>query len=149
MIPENQGSIVAQVRLQATPQACRRFAVTLLLGLPLAGLVWLLLLRVTTDRWVWPVPIGFCSVALVLGSSALVAPAWARWLYLGWHVVTRAIEKALTWVVLAIVFWLVITPVGWVRRRRDVAFQGGRSAAKSYWREMPPVKDPARYYRQF
>lgn len=149
MIPENQGSVVAQVRLQATPRACRRFAVTLLLGLPVAGLAWLLLVRLTSDRWVWPVLIGFCAAALLLGGSALLAPTWARWFYIGWHAVTRVIELALTWVLLALVFWLVITPVGLVRRGRASPFKRFMPRAKSYWQNTPPVKDPARYYRQF
>ena len=148
MIPDHEASLVSQVRAAATPAACRRFAVTLLVALPLAGCVWLLLLRFTTDRWVWPVLPGFVAAALLLGVSALLAPGWARRLYIGWHTVTRAIELALTWVVLALVFWLVITPVGLVRRRKGGVFKpvpGG----KSCWQDVPPVKDPSRYYRQF
>lgn len=149
MIPDHEGSLVSQVRAQATPAACRRFGFTLLLGLPLAGLVWLLVLRFSAGRWVWPVFVGFVAAALLLGVSALLAPGWARRLYIGWHTVTRLIETALTWFVLALVFWLAITPVGWLRRRRDSAFRAGRNGAKSYWQEVPPVKDQGRYYRQF
>ncbi len=149
MIPEHEGSLVSQVRAQATPVACRRFGFTLLLGLPLAGLVWLLLLRFTTGGWVWQVFAGFFAAALLLGVSVLLAPGWARQLYIGWHTVTRLIETALTWFVLAVVFWLAITPVGWLRRRRDSAFSANRNGTKSYWRDVPSVKDPGRYYRQF
>jgi hypothetical protein len=149
VIPENQGSVVAQLRAQATPAACRRFAVTLLVGLPLAGCVWLLLLRFATDRWAWAVLYGFVAAALLLGVSALLAPGWARHLYIAWHTVTRLIELALTWVLLALVFWLVITPVGLVRRGRHAAFRRAVPGAKSLWQDVPPVKDPARYYRQF
>ncbi len=149
MIPENQGSVVTQVRAQATPAACRRFAITLLIGLPLAGCVWLLLLRFTSDRWMWPVLHGFVVAGLLLGVSALLAPGWARPLYIAWHTVTRLIELALTWVLLALVFWLVITPVGLLRRGRHFAFRRPSSDAKSCWQDVPPVKDPSRYYRQF
>jgi len=150
MIPDREDSLVSQVRAAATPEACRKFGLTLLGGLPVAGLVWLLLLRLKTGRWVWPVAEGFALAGVVLGLSVLLIPAWARIFYVGWHLAARAIERALTWVVLAVVFVLVITPAGWIRRRRrDSAFLGGRSDAKSYWQEMPPVKDPGRYYRQF
>ena len=148
MIPDHEGSLVSQVRAQATPAACRRFAFTLLIGLPLAGFIWLLRLRFTTGGWIWPVQLGLALAALVLGGSALVFPGWARRLYIGWHTVTRAIELALTWVLLALVFWLVITPVGLVRRRKGGVFKpvpGG----KSCWQDVPSVKDPSRYYRQF
>lgn len=150
MIPDREEALVRQVRAAATPAACRRFGFTLLGGLPVAGLIWLLMLRLKTGRWVWPVAEGFALVGVVLGVSVLLFPAWARMLYVGWHVVTRLIERALTWVVLALVFGLVITPAGWLRRRRgDPAFQGGRSGAETHWREMRPVKDPGRYYRQY
>lgn len=149
MIPDHEGSLVSQVRAAATPAACRRFAVTLLVGLPLAGCVWLLLLRLMSGGWVWSVVIGFAAAAVALGGSALLAPGWARRLYIGWHTVTRLIELGLTWILLALVFWLVITPVGLVRRGRHTAFRRAAPGTKSCWQDVPPVKDPSRYYRQF
>lgn len=149
MVPEKQGAVVALVRAQATPGACRRFGVTLLVGLPLAGLVWLLVLRLTADRWVWPVLIGFAVAAVSFGGSALLAPAWGRQLYIGWHTVARLIELALTWFLLAVVYWLVITPVGLLRRGRHPSFRRPASEVESCWQKVPPVNDPARYYRQF
>ncbi len=149
MIPDREDSLISQVRAAATPAACRKFGFTLLAGLPVAGLVWLLILRLKTERWVWPVAEGFALAGVGLGLSVLLVPAWARVFYVGWHVATRLIERALTWVVLAIVFGLVITPAGWLRRRRDSVFGLRRGAKASYWQELPPVKDPGRYYRQF
>lgn len=147
MIPDHEGSLYSQVRAQATPAACRRFGFTLLLGLPLAGLVWLLVLRFSAGRWVWPVFAGFVAAALLLGLSALLAPDWARRLYIGWHTVTRTIETALTWLLLSLLFWLVLMPVGWIRRWKASPFKS--VPGKSYWQEVPPVNDPSRYYRQF
>lgn len=150
MIPDHEGSLVSQVRAQATPAACRRFAFTLLVGLPLAGFVWLLLLRITTGGWIWSVPLGFVLAAFVLGGSALAAPDWGRRLYIGWHAVVRTIERGLTGVLLFIFFWFVVTPIGLVRRRRSSGFlRGPMPGRKSYWQEVPPVKDPSRYYRQY
>lgn len=150
MIPDHEDSLVSQIRAQATPAACRRFGVTLLTGLPLAGFLWLLLLRFKTDHWAWPVMGGFALAGLVLGLSVLLTQGWARRLYLGWHLAARFIEKALTWVLLLLVFWIVITPAGLLRRRRQAGFfRGPVAGQKSYWQEVPPVKDPSRYYRQF
>jgi hypothetical protein len=150
MIPDREDSLVSQVRAAATPAACRRFGFLLLGGLPAAGFLWLLLLRLKTGGWVWPVVYGFALAGVILGASVLLAPGWGRRLYLGWHVVTRSIEQALTWLVLALVFWLVITPVGLIRRRRRGSFRAGPVPdEKSCWQEVPPVEDPARYYRQF
>jgi hypothetical protein len=140
---------LVRIREAATPAACRRFGLTLLGGLPLAGFIWVLLLRFSTGQWLWSVEFGFCIAALLLGGGTLVSPGLGRRIYIGWHAVTRAIELGLTWVLLRVVFWLVITPVGLVRRRKSSYFRGPVPGRKSYWQEVPPVKDPARYYRQF
>jgi hypothetical protein len=143
-------SLLAKIRHEATPAACRRFGTTLLGGLPAAGFVWVLILRFSTGQWIWAVEFGFCLAALVLGGGTLAFSALGRWVYIGWHVVVRAIELGLTWVLLFILFWLVITPVGFLRRRGTSGFQRGPAPGKkSYWQEVPPVKDPSRYYRQF
>jgi hypothetical protein len=150
MMPDHEDSLLGRVGTQATPPACRRFGFMLLGGLPVAGLIWLLLVRFKTGGWVWPVSYGFALAGLILGVSALLAPGWARRLYIGWHMVTGAFEKALTWVVLALVFWLVITPVGLFRRRRAGSFRSSPVLRKkSCWQEPPPVEDLSRYYRQF
>lgn len=150
MIPDDRTSILAQLRADATPPACRRFAFTLLAALPAAGLVWLVILRWTAERWVWSVPVGFVAAAGALAIPALVHAPWARCLHVGWHAVTRTIELLLTWLLLAIVFWLVVTPVGIVRRRKSGAFRPRPvPGTKSYWHDVPPVNDPARYYRQY
>lgn len=150
MIPDYEESLLSQVRAQATPPVCRRFGFMLLGGLPVAGLIWLLLLRFKTGGWIWPVAHGFALAGLILGISVLLAPGWARRLYIGWHTGTRIIEQALTWAVLALVFWLVIAPVGLFRRRLAGNFRSGPvPGKKSCWQELPPVEDPSRYYRQF
>ncbi len=150
MLPDREDSILQQVRAAATPPACRRFGFMLLGGLPVAGVLWLLLLRLKTGGWAWPVLAGFVLAGLVLGTSVLLVPAWARIIYIGWHAATRTIEQVLTWLVLALVFWLVITPVGLLRRNRPGVFRRAPARRQdSYWQEVPPVKDPARYYRQF
>jgi hypothetical protein len=142
-------SLLSQVRDGATPAACRKFGLTLLGGLPLAGFIWVLMLRFLTGRWIWSVEFGFCVAALLLGGGTLVSAGWARRVYIGWHAATRTIELGLTWVLLFVLFWLVITPVGLVRRRAGGFMRGPLTGRKSYWQEVPPVKDPARYYRQF
>lgn len=142
-------SFLSRIRDDATSAACRRFGLTLLGGLPLAGFIWVLMLRFSTGRWVWSVEFGFCVAALLLGGGALVSGSWARRVYIGWHAVTRTIEQGLTWLLLFVLFWVVITPAGMVRRRSSGFARGPVAGRKSYWQDVPPVEDPARYYRQF
>lgn len=149
MIETHDEPFWIEVRRNATLAACRKFGVTLLLGLPVAGLVWLLLLRATKGQWIPAVPAGFAIVAILLGGSIALRPAAGRWPYIIWHVVVRAIELALTWVLLLVLFYGVIFPIGLFRRRGDGPFRGPQAGQKTYWQDVPPVKDPRRYYRQF
>jgi len=143
------GSFLARIRDDATPAACRKFGLTLLSGLPLAGFTWVLMLRYSTGRWLWSVEFGFCIAALLLGGGALVSRGWGRRIYIGWHAVIRTIELGLTWLLLFVLFWVIITPAGMARRRSTGFVRGPVPGRKSYWQDVPPVKDPARYYRQF
>jgi hypothetical protein len=138
-----------EIRRNATVAACRKFGLTLLLGLPVAGVVWLLLLRATKGHWVPGVPVGFAVAAVLLGGSIALWPTAGRGPYIVWHVVVRAIELALTWLLLLVLFYLVIFPIGLLRRRGAGPFRGPQPGQKTYWQDVPPVKDPRRYYRQF
>ena len=138
-----------EIRRQATVAACRRFGLTLVVGLPLAGVVWLLLLRGLKGEWIPAVAVGFAVAAVVVGGPVALWPARGRILYVAWHTVVRAVELALTWFLLSVLFYLVIFPIGLVRRWRSTAFRGPRREQETYWQAVPPVKDPRRYYRQF
>jgi hypothetical protein len=54
-------------------------------------------------------------------------------------------------VVLAALYYGLITPIGWLLRWRghDPMQRGARSRADSYWHPRPPAPPPARYFRQY
>ena len=88
-----------------------------------------------------------------IGSAgmAIARPEALRWPFVGLSLVTWPIGLAVSWVVLAVLYYLVITPVGLVMRlfgRDALARQFDRFAA-TYWTERRPVEDPGRYFRQY
>ena len=105
----------------------RRFGVVVLLvagALSLAGL-W---------RGHIGAALGFAGLVLVGGSLAL-APEKLRPVHRAWMAAARLVSRGVTAVILTLVYWLVVTPTGFVLRRFKhglMPLQADRSAA-SYW----------------
>lgn len=93
------------------------------------------------------------GVAVVAGSIAAISllaaalipgrlgPAKRAWMKLG-----EAIGRVTTPVILAIVYYGVVTPTALIRR---VARRGDRSTTASAWHRRPPLPPPERMERQF
>ena len=72
-------------------------------------------------------------------------------LYLGWLYASYPIGWVISHVVLALVYYLVFTPIGLIMRLcgRDPMNRRLDKSAASYWTEHPMETDPARYFHQF
>ena len=94
---------------------------------------------------------GMWTVAAVSGLLALVAPRMLRPFFLVLSVITYPIGYVVSHLVLIVVFYGVLTPIGVALR----VFRGdflGREIDRdrlSYWIERPKVRDMKRYLRQY
>ncbi|HVS62291.1 MAG TPA: SxtJ family membrane protein [Thermoanaerobaculia bacterium] len=90
--------------------------------------------------------LGAASLAL-----ALVRPALVRPIYLGLMLATYPIGWVVSHLILVLVYYGVVTPVGLVLRLagRDPLLKRPDPARASYWREREPARDVKRYFRQF
>ncbi len=72
-------------------------------------------------------------------------------LYLGWMYLVYPIGWVISHVLMAIIYFLVFTPIGLAMRLfgRDPIQRRFDRDAPSYWVEHDPGGDPARYFRQF
>lgn len=110
----------------------------------IGGLMWWRLGAPLAARAVWIV--GACLATLFYAIPPLRRPMFVGWMYaafpIGWVV---------SHVVLAIVYYLVITPIGLVMRivGRDPMHRRPDPRAKTYWREHDPHTSQGRYFRQF
>ncbi len=101
------------------------------------------------------VPLGVSRAlwasAAVFGIAGLLHPPTVRWLYLGLTYATYPIGWIVSHVVLAILFYLVMTPVGLLLRAlgRDPLVKGPRPDQQSYWRRREPPSTLERYFRQY
>lgn len=130
--------------LKPTPRALRQFAAAWL-GLFLAVAAQQMFVR------------GRTAAACVLGAIALIGlvgllkPSAVRWLFMGATVAAFPIGWAMTQVVLAVMFYAVLTPVALVFRwrGRDELQLRHKPEQASFWITRSPEQDVGRYLKQF
>ena len=139
---------MALININANPSRCelRQFG---LLFFPafLAMIAWISYRA--TGAWFVP---GAC-LGLSAGSIALgiVAPAALRPIWLVTIYVTFPIGFVISHVLMAMVYYLVLTPAGLLLRvfKGDPLRREVDPAAGTYWIRRPEQPDPERYFRQF
>jgi hypothetical protein len=91
------------------------------------------------------------GLAAYAGLSAFLAPLAVKPLYLALTVVTYPIGFVLSYLMMVIIFYGVITPVGLVFKLigRDAMNRRFDPSTSSYWVERRPPESIKRYFRQF
>src|SRR5438105_693298 len=91
------------------------------------------------------------SIGLTTGALSVASPAALKPLYLGLMYVTFPIGFVVTHLLLGVLYYLVITPLGLVMRmmRRDAMTRRLDPAAASYWMAREPATGNERYFRQY
>jgi hypothetical protein len=94
------------------------------------------------------------AVAIVAASIALVfflVPRWQTSIYVRWMYGASAIGSVVSLVFMALIYFLVIAPIGLAVRwlRGDPLARRFEPAAKTYWRPRSPRVDRNDYLRQF
>jgi hypothetical protein len=129
----------------------RKFAVSLMLGLPCVALVGFAASRWRGTELNWQVPAAVGLAGAVLGVVLWLLPRVALPFYLGWYAVAGAIGFVTGNLILAGVYLLVFAPLGLILRgvgRRAVTKTFDRKAP-TYWRDATPSGNVERYYRQY
>lgn len=95
--------------------------------------------------------VGLWSLAAGCGVLGWAAPGWLRPLYVGLMAVGLPVGFLLSYLVMGVVFFGVVTPIGLVFRAigRDALARKLDRDAATYWTPRRPVTDFGRYYRQF
>ena len=129
----------------------RKFARSLVIGFPCVAVILLLTGWLKTGVWKFQPALIIGGGGFVIGVVLLALPGIARPFYVIWYGLACAMGLVVGNILLAVVFYILITGVGIAMR---VAGKGSinktldkRSA--SYWNDAKPVTDPQRYYRQF
>jgi hypothetical protein len=91
------------------------------------------------------------GAGFVIGLAGLIAPSTIRWLFVGCMVLAFPIGWLISQVALALVFYLLITPIAlFFRLRGRDALQLKRPLADaSLWKPKTQPDDIRRYFRQY
>ena len=97
----------------------------------------------TASRILWGVGLGLAALYYALPPLRLP-------LYLGWMRAVAPIAWVVTHLVLALIFYGLITPIGAIMRLfgRDRLHRDFDPAVESYWSAHDPSGDMARYFHQ-
>lgn len=129
----------------------RKFARSLIIGFPCVAGLLILAAWLKTGHWKLEPALEIGGVGLAIGLLLLALPGIARPFYVIWYGIACAIGMVVGNILLAVVFYILITGVGLAMRaagrcsiRKTVDKQ-----AKTYWKDAKPATDPQSYYRQF
>ena len=90
------------------------------------------------------------GLALVIGLLGLLRPAAVRWLFVGWMVLAFPIGWAISQLMLAVLFYGLLTPVAlffrW--RGRDLLQRKAAPSATNFWLSKTTPSDVRNYFRQ-
>ncbi len=91
------------------------------------------------------------ALAILVPVIGLIVPEVLRLAYLGLTYATFPIGFVISHTVLAIVYYLVLTPIGLILRLcgRDPLQRRRNPQAQTYWVPHVPTTDVRRYFRQF
>lgn len=120
------------------------------------GFVWMgfVLLFAAVAWWRFDSPVAarwIAVAAVVVPVVGWLWPAFMKAVYVGLSYAAFPIGFVVSHVVMALVYYLVVTPIGLVMRvlGHDPMHRRFDPEASTYWIERHPVHDPKRYYRQF
>jgi hypothetical protein len=91
------------------------------------------------------------AVAGLVGVLGWVAPTTVRYVYIGSIYLTFPIGWVVSHIVLTVLYFLVITPIGLIMRAlgRDPLQRRFDRKATTYWQEKEPARPPTSYFKQY
>jgi hypothetical protein len=131
--------------LKPSPKMLRQFAMAWLVLFPALGLFeWLARGRVAAG-------VTLALLGVVGGIAGWGRPAVLRPVFVAWMVLAFPVGWCVSQVVLGLLFYCVLTPVGFVMRMagRDVLGRKAPARVGTLWYERGEAPEARRYFRQY
>jgi hypothetical protein len=94
--------------------------------------------------------VGLLAGAIVGGLLGWVRPQWLRPVFVGWMILVFPIGWLVSHLLLAVLFYGVFTPLGFLLRLSGKdPLRLRRPVVDSFWQDKPVVTDLRRYFRQY
>ena len=131
--------------------ARRTFANSLVIGFPCLAVVLLLVGYFTGKGWNVGLSLKLGGFGAGFGVLFYVFPVIARPFYVVWYALACCIGLIVSNVVLALIFYVLVTGIGLVKRYfgRQAIRKTPDRLAKTYWLDATMVSKPKRYFSQF
>ena len=133
------------------PPERRKFALSLIIGLPCVALLLLGIHRFHAGAWNFAPPLWLAAVGVALGAILYALPGIAKPFYVAWYFIACCAGMVIANLVLTLLFYTAFTGIGLLLRiagRVPFRKRADRSAP-TYWTDAEKPVDVKRYYRQF
>lgn len=140
-----------EVNWNPDTMARRTFAKSLVIGFPCLALVLLLAGYFAGKGWNFGPSFKLGGIGAAAGVLFYTAPGIARPFYVVWYAVACCIGLVVGNIVLALIFYLLVTGIGLIKRlggNPPIRKTPDRQA-KTYWIDAPPAPEAKRYFSQF
>lgn len=143
----------AEINWKPTVNERRKFAASLVFGLPCVALVLLLAGWLVKGHWQanLQVALWLAGGGVALGCVLWTAPQIAWPFYAVWHFVSCCMGLVVGNLLLAGFFYLILTPVGLAKRSltKPAITKRFNRQATTYWKGAGPSPEPEQYFKQF
>jgi hypothetical protein len=133
------------IPLKPSAKMLRQFAVAWLIIFPAIGVFQFFIRAHTT------IGILLMGVGVIGGIAGVIKPALLRPIFVAWMVAAFPIGWCFSQVMLAVLFYGLLTPVSWGLRMigRDALSRRNTVKKSSFWHERSATTEPQRYFRQY
>ena len=135
-----------------TKKKVRSTSLCLLVGLPIVGLIWSLIIRVfgESEEMNWYVFGCFAFIGLSIGTLSLLVPVFGRFTYFAWHSLINLIDQIIIWTTLPLFYYIIFCPYSLLLRLFGKSKLKERThPAFSYWKNVEQPTSIRRYIQQF
>ena len=118
-------------------------------GLSLAAL---LIVFAALAHWKWHSPTAagvLLGIAVTLLIVYYAAAATRRPIYRAFRALTYPIQLLMTAVILAIVYYGMVTPIGLILRLRGMGIRARGEVQESHWVSVEETSEPTRYFHTY
>ena len=138
-----------EINWKPAPRELRAFGKVIALGFPIVAVLLGASAWLRSHAWPsWTLWLG--AVGFLVGLACVLVPRAARPLYLVWMALGCCIGLVVGNLVLAAIYFLVVTPIGLALRLagRDPLRRAIEPEHQSYWDDAQKAGDAERYFRQ-
>lgn len=137
---------MVEINWNPRPKELHNFGIIALIATAVISLL-LYLIKDLGTQWI----VIITGIGFAIFLCSLISGKLTRMIYLGLTLVTLPIGWVVSFILLAIFYFLILTPLGFVFRLigRDSLQRNFNSKAESYWLRRNPPNTIDRYFHQF